>query len=137
MSKKRLIPLLPLRGILVFPYMIIHLDVGREKSISALEEAMVHDRLIMLASQKDAQNDKPLPEDIFSTGTVAEIKQLLKLPGGTIRVLVEGLHRANIEKFVELEPYYQVEITEYEEMEGKTPEVEALTRSVVHQLNNG
>ncbi len=134
MAKKRLIPLLPLRGILVFPYMIIHLDVGREKSISALEEAMVHDRLIMLASQKDAQNDKPLPEDIFSTGTVAEIKQLLKLPGGTIRVLVEGLHRANIEKFVELEPYYQVEITEYEEMEGKTPEVEALTRSVVHQF---
>ncbi|TCL36537.1 ATP-dependent Lon protease [Anaerospora hongkongensis] len=134
MAKKRLIPLLPLRGILVFPYMIIHLDVGREKSISALEEAMVHDRLIMLASQKDAQNDKPLPEDIFSTGTVAEIKQLLKLPGGTIRVLVEGLHRANIEKFVELEPYYQVEIIEYEEMEGKTPEVEALTRSVVHQF---
>jgi ATP-dependent Lon protease len=58
-------PLLPLRGILVFPYMIIHLDVGREKSISALEEAMVHDRLILLASQRDAQNDKPLPEDIF------------------------------------------------------------------------
>jgi len=122
-SKKRLIPLLPLRGILVFPYMIIHLDVGREKSISALEEAMVHDRLIMLASQKDAQNDKPLPEDIFSTGTVAEIKQLLKLPGGTIRVLVEGLHRAKIEKFIELDPYYQVEVNEFEEMEGKTPEV--------------
>jgi len=133
-SKKRLIPLLPLRGILVFPYMIIHLDVGREKSISALEEAMVHDRLIMLASQKDAQNDKPLPEDIFATGTVAEIKQLLKLPGGTIRVLVEGLHRAKIEKFVELDPYYQVEVNEFEEMEGKTPEVEALTRSVVHQF---
>lgn len=134
MSKKRLIPLLPLRGILVFPYMIIHLDVGREKSISALEEAMVHDRLIMLASQKDAQNDKPLPEDIFSTGTVAEIKQLLKLPGGTIRVLVEGLHRAKIEKFIELDPYYQVEVNEFEEMEGKTPEVEALTRSVIHQF---
>nr|WP_312516760.1 endopeptidase La [Anaerospora sp.] len=133
-SKKRLIPLLPLRGILVFPYMIIHLDVGREKSISALEEAMVHDRLIMLASQKDAQNDKPLPEDIFSTGTVAEIKQLLKLPGGTIRVLVEGLHRAKIEKFIELDPYYQVEVNEFEEMEGKTPEVEALTRSVIHQF---
>ncbi len=95
---------------------------------------MVHDRLIMLASQKDAQNDKPLPEDIFSTGTVAEIKQLLKLPGGTIRVLVEGLHRAKIEKFIELDPYYQVEVNEFEEMEGKTPEVEALTRSVIHQF---
>jgi ATP-dependent Lon protease len=83
-KKKRTIPLLPLRGILVFPYMIIHLDVGREKSISALEESMVHDRQIMLASQKEAQNDAPNPEDIFEFGTVAEIKQLLKLPGGTI-----------------------------------------------------
>ena len=64
---KRILPLLPLRGILVFPYMIIHLDVGREKSISALEEAMVHDRLIMLATQKDAQNDQPVPEDILKS----------------------------------------------------------------------
>ena len=79
-TKKRTIPLLPLRGILVFPYMIIHLDVGREKSISALEEAMVDDRLIMLAAQKDAQNDNPEPDDIFTVGTVAEIKQLLKQP---------------------------------------------------------
>jgi ATP-dependent Lon protease len=104
------IPLLPLRGILVFPYMIIHLDVGREKSISALEEAMVHDRLIMLATQKDAQNDKPIPEDIFKVGTVAEIKQLLKLPGGTIRVLVEGLYRAEITEYLDLDPFYMVEV---------------------------
>ena len=83
--------LLPLRGVLVFPYMIIHLDVGREKSINALEQVMMQDRLIMLATQKDAQNDKPTPEDIYDSGTVAEIKQLLKLPGGTMRVLVEGL----------------------------------------------
>jgi len=134
MAKSRTIPLLPLRGILVFPYMIIHLDVGREKSISALEESMVHDRLIMLATQKDAQNDKPAPEDIFTIGTVAEIKQLLKLPGGTIRVLVEGLHRAEIIKYKDLEPYYQVEITEYDDGEVKTPEVEALIRTAVHQF---
>ena len=134
MTKKRTIPLLPLRGILVFPYMIIHLDVGREKSISALEEAMVQDRLIMLATQKDAQNDKPEPEDIFSVGTVAEIKQLLKLPGGTIRVLVEGLHRAEITEYLSFDPYYQVEIAEYAETEAKTPEVEALTRTVIHQF---
>jgi ATP-dependent Lon protease len=133
-KKKRTIPLLPLRGILVFPYMIIHLDVGREKSISALEEAMVHDRLIMLATQKDAQNDQPTPEDIFSIGTVAEIKQLLKLPGGTIRVLVEGLHRAEIIKYENLDPYYQVEITEFDEPGGKTLEVEALTRTAIHQF---
>jgi ATP-dependent Lon protease len=130
----RKMPLLPLRGILVFPYMIIHLDVGREKSIGALEEAMVHDRLIMLASQRDAQNDKPQPEDIFSVGTVAEIKQLLKLPGGTIRVLVEGLHRAEILRYAELEPFYMAEIREYSEAEAKTPEVEALTRTAISQF---
>ena len=88
--------MLPLRGVLVFPYMIVHLDVGREKSINALEQVMMQDRLIMLATQRDAQNDKPGPDDIYEAGTVAEIKQLLKLPGGTMRVLVEGLHRARI-----------------------------------------
>ena len=134
MPDNRTIPLLPLRGILVFPYMIIHLDVGREKSISALEEAMVQDRLIMLATQKDAQNDTPQPEDIFITGTVAEIKQLLKLPGGTIRVLVEGLHRARILEYAEMDPYYKVVIDEFGALEDKTPEIEALTRSVIHQF---
>ena len=119
----RQIPMLPLRGILVFPYMIIHLDVGREKSISALEEAMVHDRLIMLATQKDAQNDKPVPEDIYTVGTVAEVKQLLKLPGGTIHVLVEGLRRAEILRYVDNDPFYMVEIAEHEEEEQKTPEI--------------
>lgn len=133
-DKRRIIPLLPLRGILVFPYMIIHLDVGREKSISALEEAMVQDRLIMLATQKDAQTDAPQPEDIFSVGTVAEIKQLLKLPGGTIRVLVEGLYRGEIEEFISFDPYYQVQINEFTEVEPKTPEVEALTRTAINQF---
>lgn len=133
-EKRRTIPLLPLRGILVFPYMIIHLDVGREKSISALEEAMVQDRLIMLATQKDAQNDTPEPDDIFSVGTVAEIKQLLKLPGGTIRVLVEGLHRGKIEEFTSFEPYYQVQIREFADVEPKTPEIEALTRTAINQF---
>lgn len=133
-EKRRTIPLLPLRGILVFPYMIIHLDVGREKSISALEEAMVQDRMIMLATQKDAQNDTPQPDDIFSVGTVAEIKQLLKLPGGTIRVLVEGLHRGEIEEFISFDPYYQVQIREFDEGEAKTPEIEALTRTAINQF---
>ena len=134
MPKKRQIPLLPLRGILVFPYMIIHLDVGREKSINALEEAMVQDRLIMLSTQKDAQNDQPEPGDIFTIGTVAEIKQLLKLPGGTIRVLVEGLHRAEITGFEEIDTFYKVVIEEFDFTEAKTPEVEALTRSAVYQF---
>lgn len=133
-NKVRTIPLLPLRGILVFPYMIIHLDVGREKSINALEEAMVHDRFIMLATQKDAQNDAPNPEDIFTFGTVAEVKQLLKLPGGTIRVLVEGLHRAEIIKYTDYENFYQVEIKEFDEPESRTLEIEALTRTAIAQF---
>jgi ATP-dependent Lon protease len=133
-NKVRTIPLLPLRGILVFPYMIIHLDVGREKSINALEEAMVHDRFIMLATQKDAQNDAPNPEDIFTFGTVAEVKQLLKLPGGTIRVLVEGLHRAEIIKYTDFENFYQVEIKEFDEPETRTLEIEALTRTAIAQF---
>lgn len=133
-NKTKAIPLLPLRGILVFPYMIIHLDVGREKSISALEEAMLHDRLIMLAAQKDAQNDMPGPDEIFEVGTVAEIKQLLKLPGGTIRVLVEGLHRAKITEYKDLEAYYQVEIEEFDEVKDRTTEIEALTRTAIQQF---
>ncbi len=127
--------LLPLRGVLVFPYMIIHLDVGREKSINALEQVMMQDRLIMLATQKDAQNDKPLPEDIYEAGTVAEIKQLLKLPGGTMRVLVEGLHRARIVRFVREEPYFEVDVQEHKNvLFRKTPELEAQSRMLAHQF---
>lgn len=133
-AKKRKIPLLPLRGIAVFPYMIVHLDVGREKSINALEEAMLYDRLIMLATQKDAQTDQPAPPDIFSVGTIAEVKQVLKLPGGTIRVLVEGMNRATISRYLSLEPFYHVEVQEAAETQQPTAEVEALTRSMVSQF---
>ena len=104
-NAKRTLPLLPLRGILVFPYMIIHLDVGREKSVKALEAAMLAERQIVLATQMDAQIDTPTPEEIYRCGTVAEIKQLLKLPGGTIRVLVEGLRRARIESYLDTEEF--------------------------------
>ncbi|NMA69094.1 MAG: endopeptidase La, partial [Desulfitobacterium sp.] len=88
MNKERVLPLLPLRGILVFPYMVIHLDVGRERSMAAIEEAMLEDRMILLAAQKEMEIDSPNADDIHSIGTIAEIKQLLKLPGGTMRVLV-------------------------------------------------
>ncbi|SEJ85590.1 ATP-dependent Lon protease [Propionispira arboris] len=134
MDTNRKMPLLPLRGIMVFPYMIIHLDVGREKSIAALEEAMLHDRIIMLSAQKDAAIEKPGQDDIFEIGTIAEVKQLLKLPGGTIRVLVEGLHRAKIVKHNELEKYYEVEIEEFNETVEPSLELEALTRAVVHEF---
>ncbi|MHB8986593.1 MAG: endopeptidase La, partial [Eubacteriales bacterium] len=130
----RVLPLLPLRGILVFPYMVIHLDVGREKSVKAIEEAMIQDRIVFLATQKEAQTDDPSEDDIFQIGTVAEVKQLLKLPGGTIRVLVEGIARAKARRFITVEPYFQVEIEQYPESFKKTSEIEALMRSLVYQF---
>ncbi|KAB2952590.1 endopeptidase La [Heliorestis acidaminivorans] len=128
------LPLLPLRGIIVFPYMVIHLDVGRERSVSAVEEAMAQDRLIFLATQKEAQTDQPTEDDIYNIGTVAEVKQLLKLPGGTIRVLVEGLARATIQEYRTLEPYMRVQVREHVEIEEKTSTIEALMRSLVNQF---
>jgi ATP-dependent Lon protease len=112
--------------------MVIHLDVGREKSISALEEAMIGDREIFLATQKDAQTDFPGHDDIYTVGSVAEVKQLLKLPGGTIRVLVEGLRRGEIVEYLEDEPFYRVRITEYDEVVEKNPEIEALMRNLIY-----
>jgi len=131
---ERVIPLLPLRGLLVFPYMVIHLDVGREKSVSAIDEAMLHDRELFLVTQREAQTDEPREDDIYQVGTIAEIKQLLKLPGGTLRVLVEGLRRARIKRYISTEPFIQVVVEEFEESYEKTPEIEALMRAVVNQF---
>lgn len=128
-------PMLPLRGVLVFPYMIVHLDVGREKSINAIDEAMLDKREIFLAMQKEAQTDEPDADDIYQVGTIAEIRQLLKLPGGTIRVLVEGLHRAKIDKYLSYDPYIKVRvIKEEDQMEKDDPEVEALMRNLINQF---
>lgn len=130
----RQLPLLPLRGLLVFPYMVIHLDVGRDKSIKAIEEAMIQERSIFLATQRVASTEEPGEDDIYNIGTVAEIKQLLKLPGGTIRVLVEGISRGRVENFLNYEPYMKVLVQEFEEEGRRTPEVEALTRSLTNQF---
>ncbi len=132
--EKRVLPLLPLRGILVFPYMVIHLDVGREKSVQAIEEAMVKEKAIFLATQKEAQTDDPVEKDIYNVGTVAEVKQLLKLPGGTIRVLVEGMARAKINKYVGKEPFFSVEVDQYIEELEKSSQIEALMRNLVTQF---
>ncbi|WP_227767683.1 endopeptidase La [Zhaonella formicivorans] len=129
--RPRELPLLPLRGVLVFPFMVIHLDVGRERSVHAIDAAMVGDREIFLSMQKDAQTDEPDLSDIYEFGTIAEIKQLLKLPGGTIRVLVEGISRAKIKKLVSEDPYFKVEVEEYREKEQKDLEAEALMRSLI------
>lgn len=131
-SNIKILPLLPLRGLLVFPYMVIHLDVGREKSIQAVEETMLMERNIFLATQKEAQTDDPGENDIFMTGTVAEVKQILKLPGGTIRVLVEGITRGRIKKFLTEKPYFKIEVEQISEETSKTPEIEALMRNLVY-----
>ncbi len=133
-KKQRVMPLLPLRGILVFPNMVLHLDVGRERSVSALEQAMVEDNKILLVAQKEARIDEPTPDDIYVMGTIAQVKQMLKLPGGTIRVLVEGLSRAYVKSFTATEPYFQVEVDEVHDDKQKNVEIEALMRSVLYQF---
>lgn len=133
---ERVYPLLPLRGLLVYPSMVLHLDVGREKSVKALEQAMVEDNLILLASQEEVNIEEPKPEDIFKVGTVAKVRQMLKLPNGTIRVLVEGLHRARIIEFHDNPQYYEATAENLEEKEDDAPETEALMRTVLHQFEH-
>ncbi|MFA9398007.1 MAG: LON peptidase substrate-binding domain-containing protein, partial [Clostridiaceae bacterium] len=125
------LPLIPLRGLTIFPYMVLHFDVGREKSIDALEEAMVKDQEIFLVSQKDAKIEEPEKEDIFSIGTLCSVKQILKLPGDTVRVLVEGQNRAELLNFTKKEPYLEAEIKILEEDEcSDKKKCEALVRMV-------
>lgn len=131
---QRELPLLPLRGMIVFPFMVIPLDVGREKSVNALEEAMLKDRFILLASQHQAKINEPAPEDIYQVGTLAEIKQLLKLPDGTIRVLVEGITRLRITEYIQTEPYLRVVAVPVEEDDEESNEVQALMRTTLVQF---
>jgi ATP-dependent Lon protease len=131
-----LYPVLPLRDIVVFPYMIVPLFVGREKSINALEEVMQADKHILLAAQKNAADDDPNPDAIYEVGTLATVLQLLKLPDGTVKVLVEGTARARIKNFVENEEYFEAEAEPLEEEVGASEEVEALARSTVSQFEN-
>ncbi len=131
MPRKKKIQMLPLRGVLVFPHMVIHLDVGRSSSIEALEKAMLGDSKIFLVAQKDAKIDLPEPEDIYTVGTVSRIKQMIKLPGGVIRVLVEGLQRGKITKMIKQKPCFEVEIELIKEDKSKNPETEALLRNLL------
>ena len=105
--EEKKIPLIPLRGISIFPHMVIHFDVGREKSIAALESAMEDNQLIFLTTQKDAMMEEPSEGDIFITGTISRVKQLLRLPGKTVRVLVEGVERGEIVSFESSEPFFR------------------------------
>ena len=128
------LPLLPLRGMMVFPYMIIHLDVGRERSVAALDAAMVENRKILLLAQRDAENEEPDRAGLYDVGTVAEIRQLLKMPDGNIRVLVEGLCRAVVREYRELDNYTEVTVDEHPDEQDDSMDLEALTRAVVHEF---
>ncbi len=128
--KRRVVPLLPLRDIIVFPHMVSQLFVGRERSINALDAAMARDKDIFLAAQKNAKTNEPTPDDIFQVGTLGTVMQLLRLPDGTVKVLVEGKRRARTKRFAQTDEFFLVEVEEMQETIAKGVEVEALMRSV-------
>jgi ATP-dependent Lon protease len=135
-QKSRSIPLLPLRGLLVYPSMVLHLDVGREKSVKALEQCMIDDHMILLCSQSEINIEEPTQEDIYQVGTIAKVRQMLKLPNGTIRVLVEGVNRAEIEQYLPNDNYYEVLARELHEGQTNDSELDALMRAVLSQFEH-
>lgn len=136
LSKGRSIPLMPLRGLLVYPSMVLHLDVGRDKSVKALEHAMLKDQMLLLCSQSDTSVEEPTREDIYQVGTIAKVRQMLRLPNSTIRVLVEGVSRAEIVEYLSEDPFYEVEVHTMEGDQALTPEIEAMMRTVLSQFGN-
>lgn len=135
--EEKKIPLIPLRGISIFPHMVIHFDVGREKSVQALEKSMMDDSLIMLCTQINPKVEEPAFDDFYHVGTMAKVKQMLKLPGGSIRVLVEGINRGKVKSLSQEEPYFEAvaDIYSYdsEELE-KSQDIEAAMRLVIEDL---
>ncbi|MCR5834014.1 MAG: endopeptidase La [Selenomonadaceae bacterium] len=136
MAEKVTLPLVPLRGIVVFPNMIMHLDVGRPASVNALDAAMVTNRRIFLVAQIDLDNDSPTEHDLYEVGTISEIRQIIKLPDGNVRVLVEGVNRGVMRAYRECEgeDYVEVDVEEHEDTWEDNMETEALVRGVVHQF---
>ncbi len=134
MADFRTLPLLPLRGMVVFPYMMIHIDVGRDRSMAAIEEAMVENREVMLTTQTDAEAEEFTFKELYPVGVVAEIRQVIKLPGDTVRVLVEGKHRAVIHEYHEQENFDTAEVEEFTDKIDTSMNMEALNRAVVHQF---
>lgn len=128
------LPLLALRGVLVYPTIVLHLDVGRKKSIAALETAMMGDQTIFLVTQKEVAIEEPKKDDLYRIGTIAKIKQMIKLPNGTIRILVEGIERAEIVRFIETENEFVVEVYPLEDIYGDRYEEEALMRQLINQF---
>ncbi|SDG65627.1 endopeptidase La [Pelagibacterium luteolum] len=135
-DREKVYPVLPLRDIVVFPSMIVPLFVGREKSVRALEEVMREDKHILVVTQKNAQEDDPAPDGIYEIGTIASVLQLLKLPDGTVKVLVEGLHRAKIDKYVQTEHYFEAQAEALPTEGHDAVEAEALARSAMTEFEN-
>jgi len=135
-GETRSYPVLPLRDIVVFPHMIVPLFVGREKSIKALEEVMRSDTFILLATQKNASDDDPATGAIYEMGTLASVLQLLKLPDGTVKVLVEGAARARVARYTERTEYYEADAIVAADSAGEQVEAEALARSVINEFEN-
>src|SRR6266568_2277906 len=135
-GETRAYPVLPLRNIVVFPHMIVPLFVGREKSIKALEEVMRSDTFILLATQKNASDDDPATSAIYEMGTLASVLQLLKLPDGTVKVLVEGAARARVARYTDRAEYYEADAVVAADTAGEQVEAEALARSVVNEFEN-
>lgn len=133
-SSDQLYPILPLRDIVVFPHMIVPLFVGREKSVRALEDVMQDDKHILLLTQKNAGQDDPAISDLYDVGTIGTVLQLLKLPDGTVKVLVEGTKRAHVSKFVDRMDFFQGFARPIEESEENATEIEAMLRAVVSQF---
>ncbi|MGM8215523.1 endopeptidase La [Bacillaceae bacterium W0354] len=134
-EKHNEIPLLPLRGVVVYPSMVLHLDVGREQSVKALEKCMMEDHQILLATQKDTSVDEPTFDDIYNTGTIGYIKQMVKLPNGTNRILIEGMKRAEIHSINQEKPFFIANYEELEEERGDNIEEQALMRMLISQFN--
>ena len=138
---ERELPVIPLRGLTIFPYMVLNFDIGREISLNALEEAMMNDEVIFLTAQKDPEIDDPDEDDFYKVGTIANVKQMIKLPGDAVRVLVEGVNRATIKSVDKEEGYFKAvveeeieleeEDSEATENEEEAKEIQALVRSLM------
>ena len=134
-AESRVLPLLPLRDVVVFPHMVIPLFVGRPKSIKALEAAMEEGKNVVLVAQKSAAKDEPAPEDLYDVGTVSTILQMLKLPDGTVKVLVEGVQRARIERVLTDKVNFEAEIDLIVSEEPDSNEIEAMRRTLLAQFD--
>ncbi len=131
MTLPDVLPLIPLRDLILFPNLVVPLFVGRERSINALEESMRSEHLVALVTQKHAETQDPLPEDVYEIGCVVSVLQELKLPDGTAKALVEGKQRIRIKEFVATDPYLQVRVEYYDDDEKADVEAQALMRNLV------